>query len=327
MHKIVQMKFGSHLYGTATALSDLDVKAVYIPLTKDILLQRVQPVISQSRLKTEGEKNTVKDVDYEAYSPENFLRLLAEGQTMALDMLFTPNAYFLAEPLPLWKEIQEFAPQILNKKAASFVSYCRQQAHKYGTKGARIAAARLALEFLIQAEKQYGGAEKLKVISADIHQLSKENTFLSTGELLQPDGNKVSYFEICGKKALLGHSIKSTLTMVQRLIDEYGARTLAAEKNEGVDWKALSHAVRIGHEAIEFLSTHKLTFPRPEAKHLLAIKEGKLPFPVVAEEIESLLVEVEIATKQSTLPENYAPHIIDDFIEHLHRKIVISEKF
>lgn len=326
MKTIVQIKFGSHLYGTATEESDLDIKAIYLPSARDILLQRVRPVISQSRPKTPGERNTAADIDLEFYSPERFLKLLEEGQTVALDMLFAPDHSMLSEPDQLWREIKALAPKILNKKAASFVRYCHKQANKYGIKGSRIAAARQALEFLEQAKKQYGDNEKLSVLAKDIDQLSKDHAFLSTGKVQQPDGSMAPYFDICGKKALFDASIKSAHAIAQKRMDEYGARALAAEKNKGIDWKALSHAVRIGREAIEFLSTHHITFPRPEAKHLLAIKQGKLPFKVVSKEIENLLEDVEEAAEKYPQPETHSAQVIDDFIERLYLKIVLAEK-
>jgi predicted nucleotidyltransferase len=49
MDLIVAMRFGSHLYGTATPQSDLDYKAVYLPEARDILVQRVQSTVSRSR--------------------------------------------------------------------------------------------------------------------------------------------------------------------------------------------------------------------------------------------------------------------------------------
>ena len=70
--KIVQMKVGSDLYGTATPESDLDIKAVYIPSVRDILLQRVSPVVSESRHKLRGEKNTSADTDCEAFSLQRY---------------------------------------------------------------------------------------------------------------------------------------------------------------------------------------------------------------------------------------------------------------
>ena len=324
MYKIVEIKFGSHLYGTATKDSDTDIKAVYLPSAREILLQRVRPVVSESRQKKEGEKNVAEDIDYESYSPGKFLNLLAEGQTVALDMLFAPRESMLAEPDRLWLDIQALAPKIMNRKVLSFVGYCRKQANKYGIKGSRVAAARLALELLTKAEQEHGPSEKLAVIADEIDKIKEGNEFLTTGETTHPNGHKSLFFEVCNRKALLSASIQSARLMVERIVKEYGERALMAERNEGIDWKALSHAVRVGREAIEFLSTHKITFPRPEAEHLLAIKQGKLDYKMVSREIEDILDEVEDVARLSTLPETFDKQVIDDFREDLYRKIVLS---
>lgn len=324
MKEIVQIKFGSHLYGTATAESDLDIKAVHLPSARDILLQRVRPVISETRRKAPGEKNGAEDTDLESYSLDKFLKLLSEGQTVALDMFFAPDEAMLTAPDPLWQEIRSLAPKILNKKTASFLGYCRKQASKYALKGARVSAARQALAFLEEIEARHGSSEKLGVCAEEIDGFAAGNDFLSVGETPQPNGPAARYFEICGRKALFDASVKSARAMVQRLTEEYGARALAAEKNEGADPKALSHAVRIAREALEFLSSGHITFPRPEAKHLLAIKQGKIPFAEVSEEIETLLKEVELAAETSPLQESYDERAVDDFIEGVYRGIVIA---
>jgi predicted nucleotidyltransferase len=69
MNFLIKLKFGSHLYGTNTPSSDLDIKGIYLPKAKDILLQRIAPVCSFSRPKDHGEKNSADDVDQEFYSP------------------------------------------------------------------------------------------------------------------------------------------------------------------------------------------------------------------------------------------------------------------
>lgn len=142
MDLIVEMRFGSHLYGTATEQSDLDYKAVYLPDARAILLQRVPGTIAEIREKPAGEKNAPGDVDREAYGLQRYLELLAEGQTLALDMLFAPDLAMQREPAPLWREIQTNADRLVTRRASAFVRYCRQQANKYGIKGSRIATAR-----------------------------------------------------------------------------------------------------------------------------------------------------------------------------------------
>jgi hypothetical protein len=76
----------------------------------------------------------------------------------------------------------------------------------------------------------------------------------------------------------------------------------AAQANEGVDWKAMSHAVRVGHQSLELLRRGRITFPRPEAEHLVEIKTGKLPYAQVAEEIEYLIERIKEVEKVSLLP-------------------------
>jgi hypothetical protein len=318
LETIVKIKFGSHLYGTATPTSDLDIKGIYIPSARDILLQRITPIVSFNRSKERGEKNTAEDVDYELYSPAKFLSLVAEGQAMALEILFAPKSSMLSEPHPLWQEIQTLAPKLFTRQAACFLRYCKQQANKYGIKGSRVAAARIALEYLIKAEEENGPGAKLLLVQDSLKKLADKNEFLALGECVDSNGTNISYFEICGKKAPFNTSIKSARSMAQRLMDEYGERSLAAERNKGIDWKALSHAVRVGHQAVEFLTRQHITLPRPEAAHLLDIKLGKLKFQEVGEEIEQLLIQVEDAALNSSLPENFDHSLIDNFIKKLH---------
>lgn len=322
MKMIVQMKFGSHLYGTSTPQSDTDIKGVFLPSPRDILLQQVKPMISQSRSKEHGEKNTAEDIDREAYSLQRYLELLSQGQTVALDMLFAPDWAIIDRPDPVWLEVKKMAPKLITKGATSFVKYCRQQANKYGIKGSRVAASRVALEVLKIAEDQYGSDEKLEVSFKDLKSVVDQNEFLNFSESKQPNGERIKYFEVCGKKALLTSSIRNAREISENLINQYGQRALAAEKNEGVDWKALSHAVRVGHEAIELFTTGKITFPRPEAEYLLKIKQGKIEYRDVAEDIEKLFEKVEDSAKQSKLPEEIDERIINDFImEHYGQQV------
>lgn len=323
---IVQIKFGSHLYGTATPESDLDIKAVYIPSARDILLQRVSPLLSDSRIKEHGEKNTSADIDREAFSLHRYLELLAEGQTVALDMLFAPDWAMMMMPNQIWRDVQKLAPNILTRGATAFVRYCRQQANKYGIKGSRVAAARKALALLEDAERQHGASARLDTVVNLLEKLVVEHDFLEFVDLEQPNGDMVRYFEVCGKKAMLTSTIKNAHDIVRRLVEAYGQRALAAERNEGLDWKALSHAVRVGHEAVELFQTGRISFPRPEAMHLLEIKRGRLPYTKVAGEIEQLLVDVEAAASSSSLPEKADGAIIDDFVAGVHRQQILREQ-
>ena len=325
MKTIVRMTFGSHLYGTATPQSDFDIKAIHRPEARDILLQRVRPAVTGHRDKAKGEKNTADDVDFEAYSPAKFLDLLAEGQTMALDMLFAPTDMILEPPHPVWAEIKALAPRLFSRKTTAFVGYCRQQARKYGVKGDRLAAVRLALDALLAIEAQYGANAKLEVAANEVRALVSQHPLLGIVQLPDASDYLATYFDIAGKKAIFSASIKAARAIAENLYNEFGERTRAAEANAGVDWKAMSHAVRIARQAVEFLQTRQVTFPRPEALHLLAIKRGELPYQAVGEEIETLLDAVEAAALTCDLSETPEVGLAEDFIADLHGRIVRGE--
>jgi hypothetical protein len=318
------MRFGSQLYGTATPQSDLDYKAVYLPDARDILLQRVKPTLSVNPAKDPGDKNAHGDVDREIHSLQRYLELLAEGQTMALDMLFAPDSAMTIEPAPLWREIQAGAPRLVTRRASAFLRYCRQQANKYGLKGSRVAAARKAVQVLAAAEAAHGSAAKLAVAEQEVTAFAATAEHTALVDLPMPGGQLVRHLEVCGKKMPFTSSIKSAREIIRRMVDEYGERALQAERNDGIDWKALSHAVRVGREAVEVFTTGRITFPLPCAPELLAIKRGEVPYEAVAATIEQLLADVEIAADTSPLPDEPDHAFIDDLVVRAYRGRVLA---
>jgi hypothetical protein len=91
-----------------------------------------------------------------------------------------------------------------------------------------------------------------------------------------------------------------------------------------VDWKALSHAVRVGREAIELFTTGRLQFPLACAPHLLAIKLGQLPHAAVIGEIEAMLPEVEHAAAASVLPDEPDLEAAEALVCRAHRAQVLE---
>lgn len=323
MRTIIRMQFGSHLYGTATPASDIDVKSVFIPDGRSILLQRAPRNISTKREKVEGEKNFAGEIDEESISLQRYLGLLAEGQTVALDMLFAPPANWIGPADPAWLDIIENRSRLLTKRSAAFVGYCRQQANKYGIKGSRVAAARRALAFLEDAVAAHNPAAKLDVVREGAEAMAAGYEHMAIILRDPNDPRTVDFLEVCGRKLAFPASLASARDTIGRLVDEYGHRALMAERQEGVDWKALSHAVRVATQAIELLSTGHVTFPLPNAAHVLAIKTGQRTYQSVAEEIEQLLVEVEAAEARSALPAAPDQAWIDAFVASTYRREVL----
>lgn len=330
MKTIVRVTFGSHLYGTATPASDLDFKSVFVPSARDILLQKVKGSISNQRPKAEGEKNVAGEIDEEAYSLQRYLNLAAEGQTVALDVLFAPRWAMVGEPNGEWLEIERNRHRLLTKRSASFIGYARTQANKYGIKGSRVEVARSAKAILDVAYQKVGPQAKLGewwdqiLIFCGDHEAHTSIMPILGPADLSGERREVLHWEVCNRKMPYTQTVKEARELMRRIVGEYGRRARQAESNQGVDWKALSHAVRVGRQAIELLETGNVTFPRPEAAHLIAIKTGQLAYAPVAEEIEMLLGQVETAAERSTLQPDADREWIDGFVAYVHGREVLG---
>lgn len=322
MQTLVTMRFGSHLYGTDTPASDIDLKSVHLPDATSILLGRVKAVITDNTKADKSARNTAEDVDRESFTLQRFLGLVAEGQTVALDMLFAPEWALQGEPHPIWREIQANRHRLLTRRYAAFVGYCRTQANRYGIRGSRVAAARAATEFLASALEDHGSTAKLGIVAPYVEEMTAEMEHMELEDRPQQHGQTIRHWSVCNKMMPYTASIKSAHETMAKLVAEYGHRALAAERNEGVDWKAVSHAVRIATQAIELLQTGNVVFPRPDAERLKAIKSGAVAYREVAEEIDALLPAVVAAAEASTLPEKADAEWIDALVLAAHRDVV-----
>lgn len=326
MNKIIEIKFGSHLYGTDTPNSDLDLKGIYLPTAREIVLGKVVPTISTSRPKQDGERNTKDDVDIEMLSLGQYLKLLLEGQTMALDILFAPaHSWTYLTTHPLDREIHHRIfvnrHRLLNRNVNAFVGYAKQQASKYGQKGFRIHAYREAMAFLdgYPFENERIGALGDKEIQVWIDAVGNENIHL---EWKDNNGKLLQHINVCGKYIPFNATFKHTKGWLRKYLEEYGQRAKLAEQNQGIDWKALSHAVRVNSEAQEVLTKATITFPRPDRELLLRIKTGQIPFPEVSTLIDEGLEKLKECAETSALPEKPDYAWADELLWETYTRIV-----
>lgn len=296
MNKIIfRCKFGSHLYGTNNENSDLDYKSVFIPDPKDIILQKVSKSINIKTNKNNELKNTSDDIDDESFSLQQFIKLLLEGQTGALDMLFCPEEMII-EKRPEWDYLVQNRDKFLHSGTSAFVGYTKQQAAKYGVKGFRVSALREILNWLNL------GHDHQTVESLFFNYFIPTNEHIGIALLTEKNGREGKYLTVCNRKVPFNATVKYAKDVYQRIFDMYGERALKAEKNEGIDWKALSHAVRVANESIELLNSGFITFPRPDKDLLIKIKTGQMDYKEVEKIIETGLIKVEEAQKLSKLP-------------------------
>ena len=132
------------------------------------------------------------------------------------------------------------------------------------------------------------------------------------------------HLQVCGRKIPYGSTVKFAKQVFGRILEGYGQRAVKAHLAGGIDWKALSHAVRVNEEALELLNTGYITFPRPEAALLKNIKMGSVPYEQVAEKIEQGLAELTEAHTTSNLRDVPDREWADEFVYEVYSRKVTS---
>lgn len=292
MDLIVKMKFGAHLYGTATESSDLDYKGVFMPSREEILLGR----IPKCRAFTTGDsitKNKAADVDEEIYSLHYFIHLACEGQTVALDMLHAPEWAWIAYS-DIWREIVAQRHRFYTKGLKAFVAYAQRQAAKYGLRGSRLNAAALVLDLL----QRYPADTRLRQVW---DQLPRAAHCFDMGA--SPTG--LRQYQVCGKVFQESVAVGHVIPVLQKFSADYGQRARQAAENKSIDWKAVSHALRAAIQVREILTLHTIRYPLADAPFLMAVKAGRRDYATqVAPALEQLMEEVTELLERSDLPEH-----------------------
>lgn len=303
---IVEMVFGSHLYGTSSPSSDKDFKGVYVPSITDMMLSRFPKSYNQNTKQNSSEKNTSEDTDKEVYSLHYFLELAKKGETVALDMLHAPSSAWLLSTWQ-WEYLVNRRSMFYTKNLSSLVGYARKQAAKYGVKGSRLAEAKAVLACL----RQNGFR-----MPPDALRVQELLPYLPTGEhcgLRKSEG--VEFYEVCGKKMTLNAHASHYIPMMEKFVEEYGARAKQAESNAGVDWKAVSHAFRAAYQVKGILKDGDFTYPLPETEFIRAVKSGSLDFrSEVGPKLDTLMDEVEGLSAASRLPEAVDSDAVDQLL-------------
>lgn len=318
-------QFGSQIYGTSVPTSDKDYKGLMLPKFKDIILQRAPKTFNENTNNT-NTKNTKDDVDFEVYALHYWLKLFQDGQTVCYDMLFTPPKFIIQND-PIWFELVKNKDRLINSKITAFAGYCQSQAAKYSLKGSNLSAYRSATDFFTKQSPnlrlrdiRHNIVDQLINVSAlESNYNEKQEQLIKFVTLDTKASGPEEYLQV-GPKTKVPMTAKCSLAadIFKTQFDKYGERAKLAETNQGVDWKALMHAVRICEEAKELLLTGKITFPRPEKDLLLQIRKGELAYAKVADIIVNGLDELQAAKLKTKLRSEPDKEWIENFLFNIY---------
>ena len=311
---------GSRLYGTFNENSDYDYKAVVLPNLDDLLLGKK---VSNRKERPVGLKPGDKMLENEAeteYLPlQVFLDDFFSGQTYALEIVFAlinghaefkegRNSRFVT------LKFKELADQFLTNNVKKMVGYAVAQSQLYGLKTERFTSLKKVVETLTEHVAFFGADIYLKDEKTLQENLLKlKHVKMVQIENAQGGSALAPALDVVGKKFPLSNKVATMLYSLNGLLAGYGNR-VAAFEGEGVDWKALSHALRITEQVLELSREGRLVFPRPNAPYLAAAKSGQRPLEEVMNYLNEAFSQVDEAVEKSVL-QSRTPELEERFTE------------
>lgn len=314
MKILMETVYGSRLYGLNTENSDWDYKGVYMPDLRDVILGKVQKSITKSTGNNHS-KNTSDDIDSEYYSLHHFIKLACKGETVAIDMLFAPPSMLL-ESSSIWCDIVWNREKFLSKNMSAFMGYAKHQAIRYSRKADKYDSIRTVINLVASFINEKYDVSKLSSVWDLLPVLppwveKKEKTYI-----------------ICGSKFTENVSIQYLYDNLILMANKYGKRVKEAADKQSVDWKSLSHAVRVIYELECLVKDHCITFPipNPMASTLKGIKCGQFSIDYISDFLEVYMAEVSDLIENSSLPEKVDEDYWKSFIINTYLKIYNIDK-
>lgn len=277
--------FGSTLYGTETpGKSDLDVRGIFLPSRESLALNKAPKSLHFSTGNNER-RNLAGDVDIDLWSAQHWLlKLLPSGDTGALDVLFAPShAACTLYRHPALDAVFANPLRLMDTgKGRAYAEYSLGQAKKYGIKGSRVGSLKAVRAWLQTHCPDPQPNERLGDYLDALAASCADDRFCS---IVAVQGERA--LQLCGKLHMGTVRMPELIRRVEADMRRYGARAEEAERNEGLDFKALSHALRALDQMEELLQTGKIVFPLRSRDELISVKKGEYPW----REVEPRILE------------------------------------
>lgn len=288
--------FGSHLYGTNIEGSDTDIRGCFLPSYEDCYLGKIRPVV-----------NTIDSSDSQLFSLHKLMRLAAEGQSVAIELLFTPDDKTIQTSV-IWEELKKHRNIFLTKKMKSFMGFAKTMALKYSARADRLSDVLMVRNFVRNwcnsVSAPLLGCDPLDAKLFSIWDGLPQTVNLKKSINTFNRSSDKRVYVVCGKEYQIHLTVASFLGNMDVIIDSFGERVKLAQET-AVDWKAITHAFRVTYQCKQAVEEGTISFPCKEIQFLRDLRIGK--YDMVKDDIDlrldNLIKEVDDAVKSSNLPD------------------------
>lgn len=321
---IAKITHGSRLFGTTTETSDVDIKTVFVPNARDILLGRISISNRDGTSNLMG-KNTSDDTDQDNHDLIKFMRLVEAGSPEGFELLFAPDEAHLVPPSSTWRSLQARSNEFVHADLVPFDRLIRKTSTIVQVGEAEEDAARKIYSLLYKLMEGSGRKKSVSPHIDDIIAAVGDPKIVRRDVREGRDGTSHEVLAIAHKAVPVDESISFAFKLANSIATEAAAnqvrKTLAPEQ-----WKHLSLAVRLSSEMIELLQTGMLTFPRPEREFLYEVKVGNVPMDKVKDRLSLLDARIVEAKATTSLPMSPRKEAFENFVVDAHFDAV-SEEF
>ena len=327
---LFEMEYGSKLYGTNTPSSDTDLKRIFLPSFKSLVLGHPLKNVCVKTNNVTNVRNTGEDVDVEYIPIQRLCYDFVKGQTYALEIVFgslqSPNITWDTEYERKIKQIFTWLKgNYLTKNMSPMVGYAFNQARIYSLKGERYSVGKYVLNLIRAAQdivprKDWDKVTFQEALVSGVKEIGAEtwNKFLENHPLYikstlipaTPSSEARPAWKILGGVFACNDKARNVADSMMARISKYGGRAIETTPDHA-DWKALMHSIRICDEAIDLLKTQHIQLPHSKelVQKYLSIRKGEIPLSDVQQEVIFKLDKVLQLESESQLP-SWTPELV-----------------
>lgn len=291
-------RFGSSLYGTdLPGKSDIDIKGLFLPSRKSLLLGKA-PTSLHFSTANDKRRNTVGDIDLDIWSVQHwFLDLLRTGDIPAIDLLFSPsNKKCTLFRDPRLDRAFDNPLRLLDTSKKSYITYCLNETKKYGIRGSRVGVLKGVRQWLReQCTTAKVCNDRLENYLDALIATCSKSRFCSVTKI-----NDQRVLQLCGKFYMGTIKMSEVLFRIETIMQQIGKKADQADQNIGIDFKALSHALRAIEQMKEIFCTGKVSFPLAYRKAIIAVKRGDFSWHEMEKRLIRGIAEVEELKKEES---------------------------
>lgn len=297
-NKILEVRVGSHLFGTDTADSDLDLYGIFMP-SKEIVFgfQKCENIKLDQVAKDETGRNTKDAIDYTLTEYRKYIKLALENNPNILHILFVDNKNV--------RYIDEFGERLLDMadkfpyKGAHyrFIKYAEAQKHKMRIKPEKYNELKAGLSILNKFSDHQVMAD---VIASKYNHCRIDNRVDKCAIDIFKERQNNKHI-VCGDLQLeRGVFVSKAKKIIQKRLDKFTHRSSLYE-TYGYDVKFGSNLIHLLMESIELMNTGRIKYPLDYRQDILDIKNGKYTLNEILEWSEDLEEKSKQAYEKSSL--------------------------